>query len=310
MSRFADWLSGPRVTPEPAVQMYTDTFGTRLPSVLPGADFHGRFTVSWYGRPPDYDADLGIIRRSIPEWAAKHTAKASAARMDAAQREIGAAFAQIRAIGGTHIRLAGATVILTATPQAQQMAQEWENTERQRAAGRLRRQLELDEIAYLRDEIFSHPETARCFWLKHHPGALNDLLDDRFERIAATLDGSGSGSGFGSGPDGGGDAQRDVARVVLEFLDGLTAADRGYLIDQVARVFCSFDRDDLADRLPGRTASAAGEPGATAGEPAAGAGEPGAVAAPAPAVGSASVPASRPGVVPGTAEQNSLLNAG
>lgn len=85
--------------------------------------------------------------------------------------------------------------------------------------------------------VLTDPATARCYWLVHHPAALEPLLDDTFEQVAAKL-------------TGGGDRQAAVAtETVQDFVGGLTAEERRYLLDRLGDVFVSFDRGDLAGRV-------------------------------------------------------------
>lgn len=133
---------------------------------------------------------------------------------------------------------------LTVSPEAQRAAQEWDELQRQLAMDRLRQEVELSELAYLREHILSQPSVARAYWLKHHPNAFGDLLDDRFERIAEKLGRSNE------------DPNVAIARVISDFLSDLGADQRQYLLAQLAKVFTSFERTDLAERLPDPSSSA------------------------------------------------------
>ncbi|MFY1636316.1 hypothetical protein ACN27F_24090 [Solwaraspora sp. WMMB335] len=62
-------------------------------------------------------------------------------------------------------------------------------------------------------------------------------MDDTFEDVAAKITGDG-------------DRQSAViAETVQDFVGGLTADERRYLLDRLGDVFVSFDRADLAGRV-------------------------------------------------------------
>jgi uncharacterized protein YbjQ (UPF0145 family) len=93
------------------------------------------------------------------------------------------------------------------------------------------------EWARLRDQVLHDPRMARLWWLDGRADRLRDLvaMGDVFEQASQLLDGAPTESSA----DG-------IARLLREFLSRLTPEQRSHLLLQVARVFRSYEHDDLA----------------------------------------------------------------
>jgi hypothetical protein len=137
------------------------------------------------------------------------------------------------------VQIIAARAAVSVTDQAQAAAAAVEELQRKLELERLREQMELQKLRYLREEVFSRPDVARSYWLHHHPDSLSDLLTDRFEQIAAKFGESGETSFI------------VVARLVEDFLGKLDEDGRAYLVKQLDRVFASFNRPDLSEQLAG-----------------------------------------------------------
>lgn len=217
---------------------FQDSFVADLRSVLPGVDFQARFAVTGRGPVGASPADVYAMRQLLFRAASDVTVHESAARAANAQNAVSATLAPERQLPGRDLVLS-ASVFLNVTSEAAALAREWDRLQSDLSLGQLRQQAEWNTLEYLRTKVLSRPDVARAYWLKNHPqGSLSDLLDDRFERIAERY------AETGAGPD------LSIARLLVEFTNDLDAGQRGYLIAQLGRVFSSFGRDDLAERMP------------------------------------------------------------
>ncbi|WP_326551714.1 hypothetical protein [Micromonospora sp. NBC_01813] len=220
-------------TPRPGVAQ--DAFTDRLPAALPGTEFVATFTTVWQPlRPMERAAET--VRWCLLDAARKIAAKRKVTEKTMLEAELNTRLPQIN-LTSSHLMLHGCTVGLTIDREAEQDTVMVDKLTRELRIQRLRQQLEQEQVGYLRDKVLTDPATARCYWLVHHPAALEPLLDDTFEQVAAKL-------------TGGGDRQASVvAETVQDFVGGLTAEERRYLLDRLGDVFVSFDRGDLAGRV-------------------------------------------------------------
>ncbi len=143
-------------------------------------------------------------------------------------------------IDNTGVCVTWASVALSVSPESLEAAELEDALRKDRAARHRKQEAELAELTYLRDNILTDPAMARSYWFKHH-GALAPLLDSQFEEVAERLTG-GSAAG----------RNLALADVIGRFLDELRAEDKEYLLSQLAHVFRSFDRSDLAGELNGQ----------------------------------------------------------
>ncbi|QSB16503.1 hypothetical protein JQS43_09615 [Natronosporangium hydrolyticum] len=231
-----DWWSPPVAEPTPTRQLSASSFESRLPSALPGAPFEAWFTVEWYNTTPAEATDHEQLAEAVRAWAAAITARDVPSDVPAVQTRLAQRLAATRSLPGTDLVLVAGSVTLDAPAASRRAALQWEELHRELALDRLRREVERNELRYLR-EVFTRPEVARSYWLRHHPEALDELLSDRFEQIAERL---------GQTPE---DPQQTIATLLREFLTGLGQEERRYLLDQLAAVFAAFRRSDLGDRL-------------------------------------------------------------
>jgi hypothetical protein len=223
--------------PPTSPRVHEHNFRMALRTSVPEVNVQARLAVTWQGGS-DRDREISDVRRFVGTIAGQVAARDSATRLETMQNDLNNYFATARTIPNTNLVLLQASVNLEATPEALQFTQEWEQIQRQIVLDRLRRSAELEHLTYLREEIFSDPAVARSYWMKHHPTSLNELLDDRFERIAERL-----GQSPANVPEA------TVSRLIGLFLADLDSSERQYLLAQLSRVFTSFSRDDLAARL-------------------------------------------------------------
>ncbi len=198
------------------------TFPAELRSRHPQVAFNAIFRFWWQG---DDDAAFWTARQKITERADQVTARYCVTQAGNAENEINTRIAN------------GFRVQLAVSPQARVAAEAILEIERQAAIERLKQRAELERIQYLRESIYSHPDVARSYWLYHHPDQLDAMLNIDFEGIAEKF----------------GDAEESrflaIAKLIGDFLGRLEDGDRRYLVTQLGRVFSSYDRLDLAERL-------------------------------------------------------------
>lgn len=133
----------------------------------------------------------------------------------------------------------GALVKLTVSPEARAAAEAIQEVDRQADLTSRKRQVELEQVRYLRENIYSRPNVARSYWLYHHPDQINTMLDINFEEIAEKFTDVEESRSLA------------IARLLGDFLAKIEDVDRRHLIGQLGQVFSSYNRPDLATRLDG-----------------------------------------------------------
>lgn len=216
------------------------TFPATLASALPGANFLVEATVHWRGEEP---ADVAKVRAFVWDQLAR---RAAGHRVTAASHLADL----VNARGVTEFPVPGTTltiiylhVAVTVPAEALAATTAWEEAKRREILEEQRRDGELRQLQWLRDEIFGKPDLARMYWHLRHPSDLRVLGDPVFDTVATQLRSEGP---MAAPPR----VEEDsVGALIGGFLAGLDADERGHLIGQLPRVFRNFDRPDLADRL-------------------------------------------------------------
>jgi hypothetical protein len=214
-------------------------FTTSVPSVLAGASFTITVTVGWRGGAAE---DSATVRDVVRDHLARKAADYSVTAMEQLADLLNSRGRTARPVPGTDLVITYLHAHVTTSAEALAAAASWEELQRQSALEGLRRQQEIHQLRWLRDEIFGQPDMARMYWHVKHPNDLSSLSADLFDDIAARLnDGSKTTSRQGG--------ESPIGMLIAEFVKGLDADERRHLINQLGRVFRSFDRADLADRL-------------------------------------------------------------
>ncbi|MEV4090704.1 hypothetical protein [Streptosporangium saharense] len=101
----------------------------------------------------------------------------------------------------------------------------------------------VSRLTALRDTMLRDGPTARLWWLNSDPGKLLELArhGDEFEKAIDSVS-----AGRGGGVEA---AEAPVAELIRLFLADLGPEYRQYLLQQIERVFRSYERHGLADRL-------------------------------------------------------------
>jgi hypothetical protein len=218
-----------------------DRFTIRLNSLVKGATFRAEFDVEFYGEG-DGAQLRDRLRLRLQLFAEEMAAALNVTHASNLQNLINGKLNNQQKLEG--ITIVRASVAVRVAEDALAVGREWEELSRRQGLDQLRRRVELEELAFLRDEIYSKPEVARGLWLRNHPDATDELLDDRFDRIAEKFRQSKASA------EGAADAaQALIGRLVSEFLTGLSDAERAFLFGQLGRLFTSYGRDDLREQL-------------------------------------------------------------
>jgi hypothetical protein len=264
-------------------EIVPDRFSIRLNSLVKGATFGAVFDVEFYGEG-DGAQLRDRLRLKLQQVAEEMAAALNVTHSTNLQNLINEKLNNQWEFEG--ITVVRASVGLRVTDDALAVGQKWEKLSGQQSLDRLRRAVELEELTYLRDEIYSKPEVARGRWLRDHPNEIDELLDDRFDRIAEKFRQSKASAGGAAdapdapdapeardapeapdtpdapdapdaadaadapeAPDAAAAAQALMGQLFFEFLAGLSDAERAPLSGQLGRVFTSYGRDDLRERL-------------------------------------------------------------
>ncbi|MEV1198631.1 hypothetical protein [Microbispora rosea] len=235
-----DWLSellrGP--VPEPSFTTCSRTLELVLPSDRRNVSFRARITVSW--RLPEGtavpDETLVSVCDQLVAAARDVTRSFSVLHREEAESALDMELRRFRTHAGTHHAQATLAVDSEDVEFARQA--------RARDLEVMRQQAEVERLATFRDTVLRDAHTARLWWLGTDPNRLIDLAKhaDDIERAVALI-----------APPSGTGAQRPgeaaIAELINLFLTGLDPDSRWFLIHQLSRVFCNYDRNDLALQL-------------------------------------------------------------
>ncbi len=236
---FERWFPAPEPQPQPLpVADMLHEFTVDLASRIEGSHLRAVCAVRWYGDFATEEADRDRLSRLITGHAQAEVREFTAARLEAAEIAVNARLSRVAPPAGSRIRSMAVTVRLTADQQTREAAVEWEKLRTQLAVNRLKAQLEVERLRHLRDDIFARPDVARAYWLDKHPNDLDEVLGDRFERVAERIT---------SGPQ---PSTLAVANVIREFLAGLGTEHKQVMMSLLHKTLADFGRADLALRLP------------------------------------------------------------
>jgi hypothetical protein len=104
------------------------------------------------------------------------------------------------------------------------------------------------EWDHLRDHVLQDPVTARLWWLDGNVDRLERMadLDELFQKVSRQLVGSALDPKSSSA---------EITHLIETFLTRLRPEEQSYLVQQVERVFRSFEHDDLAQALVATTSA-------------------------------------------------------
>jgi hypothetical protein len=153
------------------------------------------------------------------------------------------AFAQIvgSEIPGTGIRLISASATLQVEDGHRKFAEQKADLNRQARFHADDAKVKMARLTTIRDMFLHDSASAALWWSEGKPERLLELAahKDKFTTVVNVLDGTAADRA---------EADR-TSELISTFLADLAPHHREHLLDQLARVFASYDRPDLVDKL-------------------------------------------------------------
>jgi hypothetical protein len=144
-------------------------------------------------------------------------------------------------IPGTGIRLISASATLQVEDGHRKFAEQEADLNRQARFHADDAKVKMARLATIRDMFLRDSASAALWWSEGKPERLLELAayKDKFSTVVNVLDGTAADR-----------AEADqTSELISVFLADLAPHHREYLLDQLARVFASYDRPDLVDKL-------------------------------------------------------------
>ncbi len=218
-----------------AQQVRECRFSTELSSKEHGLPFSVSFALRWYGEEQTFLA----AKRDLHRWAADHSGRLDVTNFEYLDALLNLQLGQqwIRTLDAD-TRIVSAEAVVQVDAEVLNTYNEMQEIRRRAAVERLRWEVNLEELKFLRENVFSRPEVVRSYWLKNHLDRPGDFSPAPFDKIAES---------FATGSEVSASAR--IAGLVGDFIGGLNEEQLNYLIGQIGKVFSSYSRPDLADLL-------------------------------------------------------------
>jgi hypothetical protein len=210
----------------------------RLPSNLPGAMFTASIAARWM--PADQGAET--VFAYLGRKGAELTSQFSVLDPDSVRDALNIWFSRLPEMPNSSIRIHHARVTVLAVPdEHRDFAQRMAAVERQANVETAGMEATRKRLTTIRELFLSDSPMARLWWSKGEPDRLLSLNGDsaNFESIVDLVSDS---PGEHAGLD-------QTASLIDRFLADLGPDHRQYLLTQLAKVFVSYQRPDLADEL-------------------------------------------------------------
>ena len=218
----------------------TDSFVIPLPSSVRGLDFTARFTLTWAptGRR-DGSRNAGYAARcAVEETAEEVSTMMPVTRFAAAEHHINTELATLRHSRHDQARIDSAQVSLTVDPTTARTAAEYDKRLRDEYLADEIQRHELDRLQRFRDTVLRDPASAMSYWFMNHPEHLDETIYTRIETLVSKI------------------ADHDptkrwlqIARILDDFIDDLTADDKGELLRVLHKLLSVFGHRTDADRI-------------------------------------------------------------
>jgi len=222
------------------------TISTLLDSSLPGAPFRARISIVHQHSVPDRaaTAQLAQVYEELRRCAATITRRFSVLHLPEAQDEINLYLAGRGPISNGTVDGECSTIELRVDTQVTEHAIRYETIRNEETIAGERHRAHMEQNAVLREQILTDPAQARLWWLEGKRERLRELVQmgDTFETLARVLSVS-------SAPDT--SAGSEWILLLEDFLSKLDPRQTDLLLSQLDRVFTSYERIDLSDRVHG-----------------------------------------------------------
>lgn len=218
-----------------------------LPSRDRNLSFSVSFALRWLGDPVVVRAARGGLDRWAGDISSRYRV-VQAAQLDAELNTRLERHWSGQIEPGT--RLLGGEVQLTVDAEVLTTYAEMQAIKRRAAVERLRWETDLEELSFLRENVFSRPDVARSYWLNRHLDKPAEFAAVPFDRIAEAFAPAAEES-----------LSTRITGVVEEFLRGLDDGQRHYLLGQLGKILRGWDRPELAERVAATDGDRGPEPG-------------------------------------------------
>jgi hypothetical protein len=182
-----------------------------------------------------------IVFRSLREQGNAVTRRFSVLNTEAASDELNASFIGTRLLPGTGIQLLSASASLSVAEKDRDFAAKQATIARQADADAAELAAKHTHLMRLRELFLRDTATAMLWWSDGDRDRMLGLADHekQFDTMVRLITGSPHGT---APPD-------EIAPLVASFLADLGPDHRRFLISQLAKVFESYHRPDLAEEL-------------------------------------------------------------
>jgi hypothetical protein len=208
--------------------------------------FRARIHISWLGRAtdPKTPETVALVAQLAKEATEKITSQFSVVHLREAQDALTSRLSLDEQLQIDAFLEAKLEVFLDAEPAAVEIAQRFERMRMEGAFTQAQHLLRFQQWDELHQEVLCVPHRARLWWLDGRSDRLEQLvaMGETFEQAAALLT-----PAFETAR-----APSPTARltdVIDRFLGGLGPEQHQLLLQQLSRVFVSYERPDLADAI-------------------------------------------------------------
>jgi hypothetical protein len=231
-----------------ANQRHIYEFSETLPSNHPNLHFDVRFTIEWSSAEPG-SLPPGILARQVRQWAEPPARGSDVLRCAAAEQDINQVLHGNLPLRFEEAIIHSAIVATAVDERTLSTAQSMQRSKQEFELDEIRRQRMRRQLAFLREEVYSDPATARIYWLlqnPHHPNPLAQAvqLDDLVQQV----------SDWHSGKE-----WVSVAQLLHKFVEDLTKQERSDLLGLLRHVFQTHGKVDLAAQLAISSVNDAGD---------------------------------------------------
>jgi hypothetical protein len=244
-----DWIYGtqPKSTvplrqPPPAPKRPTVVFTAVLPSAVPHAEFTATCTVAWEAIGETTHAKPESIARSdIERRAAEVLAKGQVTHCEQLQHKLEAELGYVTKLEDARIAVQLVEIELTCTDESRAATELYQELQRRRLVRGWDRDLKLDELRHLKDDILSDPAMATVWWLQNNDNQVDQAVEmsAKLRKLAQIMTENDERS-----------TTDTVASLVDRFVDRLPDGARWRLLSNLAEVFSHYGSPDLASELP------------------------------------------------------------
>lgn len=218
----------------------SDLFATVLQSNVSGLYFNAEVNLSWAaptlasGQRNPRDA----ARALILEVAEQKSGRLPVTRVAIAQHRINAELGRLGQIQDSEVHIDHCYVLLSTDPETAARGAEWERQQHVAQLANIRQEQELARLQRFRDAVLNDPGSAMTFWFMNHPDQLDEGLYGKLEALALKV-----------APYSPASTWVQVAKILHEFVQGLSSEEKQHLIRGLQQTFRSYGHEDGTQQL-------------------------------------------------------------